>query len=359
MFLIFLLFLHFFCFSVHLTHHIHLSDPSMLQVFSSFVIPSFVPSPSHVLHPFSPLASSIPSFLHPFIHSFLPSVHSSILPSLCCETEEFLRAWEQYEVRLEGLGRKDVQELDHWLRTELPQVLETRSPKAFLKKAELSDVMRWKLRKGTFRPRLQSFVDSNPEEIVQTATEKAFQLVHRMQLQNADLQREEEEGKQEGRGVLLEFDRQRAKEAFQALTKPLKGVGNATASRILGLVGPELFPYFSDELAIAVHGGGRGGNPKPKINYSKLEYYFEMAEAAIRCAARLNSELLRKRGEQQQQQQRQKDDDGKDARESEAEELEFDAETVQLCIWSSCVALKQKKKQKQGQEKPKKRKLMK
>lgn len=118
-----------------------------------------------------------------------------------------------------------------WIRTGYPP--ETRVSDVQITQAELSEVMRWKLLRGKARPKLQAYVDELPDATVRAASSAAFALATKGQV----------------------------KGALDALSKPLKGVGPATASAILAAYDQRI-PFMSDE-ALALLGG------KPKYTLAE------------------------------------------------------------------------------------------
>lgn len=128
----------------------------------------------------------------------------------------------------------DLKDLDEFMNAQLPLAIRGRAPEPFITQAELSRVMRWKLMRGKYRPGLQAYVDSLTDAAVRAASKAAFQHATAA----------------------------RVAEALDALSKPLKGVGPATASAVLAAFDPSI-PFMSDE-ALALLG-------RAKVAYSTAE----------------------------------------------------------------------------------------
>ncbi|GAA5903578.1 hypothetical protein JCM5296_001363 [Sporobolomyces johnsonii] len=132
---------------------------------------------------------------------------------------------------------RDLVQLDSWYRRDLRDALRARidqheQNEAWLLKDELTRLMDWKLARGTWRPRLQSLVASNPPALVRAHT-------------------------------LLSpfpFPASAAASTLARLSK-LAGVGAATASGVLALWAPDREPFMSDEAMdhVAAYGAGQAG----------------------------------------------------------------------------------------------------
>jgi len=134
--------------------------------------------------------------------------------------------------------------------------------------AELSQLVEWKLRHGTWRPGLAAQAASNDARAVQDASGRAFALL---------------DGGAGGGDVPA---------ALKALLA-LRGVGPATASLLLSVAAPDHVPFFADELFRWVHWDGVGAKPgkgwaRP-IGYTPKEYR-SLAERVKRLRARLKED---------------------------------------------------------------------
>ncbi|KAJ9560316.1 hypothetical protein OSB04_005476 [Centaurea solstitialis] len=135
-------------------------------------------------------------------------------------------ALSAYETTIESMNKPDLISLDNFYCKELPPLLHQRNPNPHITTPELSKLMQWKLTRGKWRPRLLDFVSSLDEEVVKTASEKAFTSL-------PDVSK-----------------------AISELTV-LKGVGPATASAILAAYAPHLAPFMSDEAMVAALGNSK------------------------------------------------------------------------------------------------------
>ena len=135
---------------------------------------------------------------------------------------------EKYDLAIDLISKKkgkcQLIELDEWLWKDLKKDVYRRYKKNpldgyYLTKSELSDIMKWKLMRGKFRP-LQQMVDSNSEDFIRECTGKALNI--------------------------LCNNSSKWKEALKELVL-LKGIGIATASIILAIFSPECL-FMSDEV---------------------------------------------------------------------------------------------------------------
>lgn len=117
---------------------------------------------------------------------------------------------------------------------------------AFLEKEEVESLVEWKLKHGTFRPKLLSLVSSNSANDLRDTTGYAFGY--------------------------CQGNPSNPVEAAKILVK-LKGIGPATASLLLSVYKPDAVAFFSDELFRWVHWEeGKGKGWDRKIGYTMKEY---------------------------------------------------------------------------------------
>uniref|UniRef100_A0ACD5W9R2 Uncharacterized protein n=1 Tax=Avena sativa TaxID=4498 RepID=A0ACD5W9R2_AVESA len=140
--------------------------------------------------------------------------------------EAWRAALAAYDRRLASLDKPDLLEVDSFYRHDLPLLLRRRDPDPFIAKSELVQLLQWKLSRGKWRPRLMDFVKSLDDEVVESASRKAF-------------------------AVLPDLSK-----AITELTV-LKGIGPATASAVLAAYAPDVAPFMSDEAMIAALGNAK------------------------------------------------------------------------------------------------------
>ena len=137
----------------------------------------------------------------------------------------WLRVYSQFSTALTFVSTnkpgKQLDELNEWLRIELPAILLSRSTTGscsgmFITLEELKKIMLWKITRGKFRP-LMNLVGRNNDALVERVTKKAFEYLDQKKYADS------------------------LKEVMQ-----LKGIGVATASAILGIVEKDEFPFMSD-----------------------------------------------------------------------------------------------------------------
>ncbi|CAH1795666.1 unnamed protein product [Owenia fusiformis] len=147
-------------------------------------------------------------------------------------------------------GGKDLIELDDWFQNDLPIAITSRDEK-HITHEELCKLMKWKLMRGKFRPRLTELVQANKPEEVIAASKKAFKKLPNIS------------------------------EAIKALIV-LKAVGPATASAVLAAGAPEVAPFMADESMLAIPG-------LQPLQYT-LNHYVSYVAQIESCMERLNKE---------------------------------------------------------------------
>lgn len=127
-------------------------------------------------------------------------------------------ALRNYAKVIRDQGVNGLAELDAWYREELPDLIAKRSP-AHITHAELERVVGWKMKRGVWRARNRLLVAGNDPIDVKETTIQAFEAVPDVRKPITIIAR-------------------------------LAGVGPATASAVLAVYRPDLFPFF-DELVAA------------------------------------------------------------------------------------------------------------
>ncbi|KAK8937469.1 hypothetical protein KSP39_PZI012047 [Platanthera zijinensis] len=144
----------------------------------------------------------------------------------CSNLSSWKSSLASYDSCLESLQKPDLISLDAFYRKEIPLLIRQREPQPFIARPELHRLVRWKLSRGKWRPRLLDFASSLPETLVESASKKAFASL-------PDLRK-----------------------AVSELTV-LKGIGPATASAILAAYAPNVAPFMSDEAMVATLGSAK------------------------------------------------------------------------------------------------------
>merc|ERR1711971_462730 len=144
--------------------------------------------------------------------------------------------------------------LDKWYQNELPKKIKSRGKEGHMTHEELVQLLKWKLARGKFRPRLKDLIQTNTPRVVMQETKKAFRAIDK---------RKDLEG------------------AVNALSN-LKGVGPAMASAVLSAMAPELAPFMADELLLSM--------PEVEgIDYTMKEY-MKLVDQTKQCVERLNAQ---------------------------------------------------------------------
>lgn len=156
-------------------------------------------------------------------------------------------ALDNYPAVIEAQGVADLEPLDRWYREELPGIVAAREPPC-LEPDEVADVVRWKMKRGEWRPRNLALVRANDPALVRQKSIDAFSL---------------------------------APDVRRAITRmsELGGIGPATASALLAVYRGDVFPFLDDLVGQAIEELG-----EPRF---ALPYYLRYAEALRQRATAL------------------------------------------------------------------------
>lgn len=133
--------------------------------------------------------------------------------------EDWREALARYASVVAERGTDRLPELDAWYREELPRLLSERDP-AYIEKTELLDIIRWKMKRGTWRARNLALAAGNDEAAVRHASARAF-------------------------------ERAPEPDALTPLCE-LAGVGPATASAVLAAYRPDAYPFLDEDVGAAL-----------------------------------------------------------------------------------------------------------
>jgi hypothetical protein len=136
------------------------------------------------------------------------------------DTAAWSAALESYPAVIEARVVSRLPELDSWYRDELPGLLAGRSPLQ-ISSDELVRVTEWKMKRGAWRARNLVLVRGNDPDDVERATREAFALIPEPRKPVARI-------------------------------AELAGVGPATASAVLAVVRPDLYPFFDEDVAAQI-----------------------------------------------------------------------------------------------------------
>ncbi|CAM8946310.1 unnamed protein product [Rhodiola kirilowii] len=155
----------------------------------------------------------------------------------CSAPDQWKLELSSYSDRLKSLKNPDLISLDEFYRIDLPSLIENRNPNPYITASELVELMKWKLKRGKWRPRLLEFVSALDDEVVESASRKAFEALPDVSKAVSEL-------------------------------KVLKGVGPATASAVLAAHAPQVAPFMSDEAMVAALGSAKDYTSKQYVKFS-------------------------------------------------------------------------------------------
>lgn len=137
---------------------------------------------------------------------------------------EWHAALENYPSVIKQQPGERLPEIDQWYREELPRLVSARSP-AHVTHHELAQITEWKMLRGVWRGRNLALVKGNTPDLVEQTSRKAFELAPHPTKPIATL-------------------------------SELAGVGPATASAVLAVLRPDIYPFFDDLVAAQIPGLG-------------------------------------------------------------------------------------------------------
>ncbi|KAI9711100.1 MAG: hypothetical protein M1812_007294 [Candelaria pacifica] len=164
-----------------------------------------------------------------------------------------------------------LQQLDHLRLQSLPTKLqsEERVSAPFLSRDEVESLLRWKLKHGTFRPRLMELLLKNEPTTLLNVTKSAFKTY--------------EENPEDYVAAIKELI-------------SLTGIGPATASLLLSVYDPLNVPFFSDEgfrWIMFEDGPGNGWGRKIKYNLKQYQDYFMKVKELRERLSKQSGEVIK------------------------------------------------------------------
>jgi hypothetical protein len=165
------------------------------------------------------------------------------------DKKKWQAALAAYPAVIEAQEVNGLPELDRWYREDLPRLVASRQPPT-IDMEELSQVVRWKMRRGEWRARNLALVRGNSPEAVISCSRTAFDP---------------------------ETPSRRALAAFCELN----GVGPATASAVLASVRPSEFAFLDDLVGRTIPSAG-----EPAFT---VAYFVKFTNALVQKASELGS----------------------------------------------------------------------
>jgi hypothetical protein len=163
--------------------------------------------------------------------------------------DDWTAARAGYVPRIAAFGDAELVDLERWRQAELAKLMTARHPPhATLE--ELVKLTRWKMKRGVWRARNLQLVKGNEADRVATVTGNALAAV-------PDVRKP------------------------IAIIAELEGVGPATASALMAVVRPDLYPFFDEVVAKQIPG-------LEKVAFT-IPFYVKYAAALRMQAARLGA----------------------------------------------------------------------
>ena len=134
----------------------------------------------------------------------------------------------RYDEVIAEQGVASLADHEQWYATELPAAIAARTP-PFVSHAELARITAWKMARGVWRARNLALVKGNEANDVESVSREAL-------------------------GLAVQPDPHPTKPIARLAT--LAGVGPATASAVVSVVAPAMYPFFDEVVAVQVPGLG-------------------------------------------------------------------------------------------------------
>lgn len=134
--------------------------------------------------------------------------------------EQWHGALAYYDAAIAAVPSSRLREHDQWYRTTLPTLIASRTP-GHVRHDEMVRITQWKMARGVWRaPNLVLVRNNTPDDVVNASRSAAEQIPH-------------------------------PTKPVTALVA-LKGVGAATASALLAVMAPTVYPFFDEDVAAQV-----------------------------------------------------------------------------------------------------------
>ncbi len=134
----------------------------------------------------------------------------------------------QYDALILAHAVNQLPEIDAWYRNELPRLIASREP-AYVTKEEFLEILRWKMKRGDWREWNRARVADTDARAIKKHAQAAFAAARDLDAAILTASKEYKKPIQ----ILCELD----------------GVGPATASAVLAVYRPDLYPFFDEWIA--------------------------------------------------------------------------------------------------------------